>query len=306
MELEEFEKLFCAAFATTARRDPYLAAIHAGVRMTRGAAKRLLARPAIRAELERLSMRAEIVDGEVIDVEPISITHKHGPVRGLKAARAALVAKRLEALGGRPQKPAQAILEPFEKKPSAKAATHEKIKQQLGGLGMPDEPVAVSPRAARGALRAVEVLTASGEVAGTLRETVSRLERAQRGKLTGSSARRPDPSPRDPAALEKRLDALQDPNTAHEQADGTLMVTTGKVATRYEIKTWLTAVMLGELTGDVSVRMQAAALLGKSLGMFDPKQIEREREIDDLVPESEDEIRAQIEKTQLELVRLRA
>lgn len=300
MKLREFEKLFCAAFATTARRDPYLAAIHAGVRMTREDAKQLLARPAIREELERLSMRAEIVDGEVMDVEPVPITEQHGPVKGLKAARAALVAERLARLGATPQKPAQAIVEPL----TTTRTVHQRVKAQLASLGMPDEPAPVSPRAARGALRAVEVLTATGEVAGTLRETVSRLERAQRGKHKGSSARRPDPSPKDPAALAQRLDDLQDPNTAHEQADGTLMVTMDKVATRYEIKKWLTAVMLGKLTGDVGVRMQAAALLGKSLGMFDAKQIEREREIDDLVPESEDEIRAQIEKTQLELVRL--
>lgn len=277
------QKAFVAAYLGSARRDPVVAAIMAGMQVTREQARALVEHPGIRAELERRSVEAIVVDGQLVDVEQRSLRQTDGVRKGRRKLRS--VPK---------------VLRPGDLKTSQ---THDVVPgRALKGDRLPH------PR----------VLTEDGLEAGSLAETTRRLDRAAGGRsgLKGVKGS----SPKLIKHLADRFDATGDDYVAVPTPEGSLTVAT-PVKTRFELKLWLSQVVDGRLplpverpgdeptwvpVHDVGVRMQAAGLLGKALGMFSERVILDEYQRDNAAPGSEtEELQRQIQETIEELKRLK-
>ena len=258
-DLSPEEKRFAAAYVTTARRDARMAATHAGLALDTCSAMQYLARPGVRAEVERLSFVAKCQDGKLIDVKPLHPLNPKAPVTPVSAARRDLLAE-LRAK----------VLDNSENAATANTA------------------------------RNPDIITSTGEIAGSAKEVFNRTLRAQRVKASPV-----EPEVKPDGALENRLARMQESPALDDRGDGALYLYGKEIATPYDIKRFWTAVMNGTLTVDVHLRLQASALLGKSYGMFDAKTIERERTLDKLTPDKVEDIKAEIERTNAELQRLK-
>jgi hypothetical protein len=250
-----------------------MALIHAGLGSDTASAIQLLASDPVRNEVERLSMVAKIEDGQVIDVKP---------------------------------------LHPLQKKPPTRAVSHARrdLRNDLRGepkLGRKKPADDISERDKHSAKKRVDILTERGHVAGTVHEIYKRLQKAKARDKPNSAFNNPEPEVIDADKLEARLARAQTENVAQDRGDGALyLYSGGDVATPYDIKKFLTAGMRGDLTHEPTVRLQCAALMAKVLGMLDAKTIERERQMEKLVLETEDDIRKEIEKTKAQMARLQA
>ncbi len=231
------DKAFVAAYVGTARGSAVAAAAMAGLYLTEAKALAFAERPYIRAEIERLSMVATVVDGKLMDVNPGDPRRVH---KGIKPPPRPNILEQLRAKKRPPLKP------------------------------LPDAVVMLD----------------SGMIAGTLEETTQRLSQVvKRGAPVGTSKAlrekleedfdrmepgrvRMEPGETDAQAIEdaEKLGVVNGRITAVARPNGTITPAVN-VATRYELKQWLTGVMKDD-SQDIGVRLQAVAMLGKSLGLF--------------------------------------
>lgn len=146
------------------------------------------------------------------------------------------------------------------------------------------------------------IMTEDGDVAGTLEDNVARLE-----KVVTSDAYLKSMGTSDKlvAHLAQRYDETGKEGVVYNGADGQPKVVT-RVKTRYDLKLWLSNV-IDDPAQEIHVKMQAAALLGKSLGLFSERVIadeyKRETEIKD---SSAAELREKIASQRARLARLTA
>lgn len=224
------DKAFVAAYVGTARGSAVAAAAMAGLYLTEAKALAFAERPYIRAEIERLSMVATVVDGKLMDVNPADPRRVH---KGIKPPPRPNILEQLRERKRPPLKP------------------------------LPDAVVMLD----------------SGMIAGTLEETTQRLSQViKRGAPVGTSKAlqekleedfdRMEPGETDAQALEdaEKLGVVNGRITAVQRPNGTITPAVN-VATRYELKQWLTGVMKDD-SQEIGVRLQAVAMLGKSLGLF--------------------------------------
>lgn len=241
MALSRKQKMFVAAFLGSARRNASVAAVMAGINIPAEGAKALVEHPEIKAELERLNMKAIVVDGELIDVEPGDLDpmrkfHRNG---------------RNKLLVSMPN--------PDNAPPT--------LLERLGGKKKKESLESIAENLPEGT-----IITEDGAIAGTADETFRRINRINihDGHLQSVKTS----SPQLQAMLEKKYEDMQKENIARTAPDGTLRVTT-KVKTRFEIKEFFSKLVDDERL-DAHTRMTAAVALGRTLGMFNERIIERE------------------------------
>jgi hypothetical protein len=337
-KLSTSQQAFVAAFVGTAKRNAHLAARMAGLNLNVHQAQALLLHPHVRAEIERRTMVVKVVDGHVLDVTPGPLgepTRKHhvpyAARAQVEAERAQERAQRIRQLreGGEPvapPKPAMAPPSPAEDEPvgepgvepenAPEPATAPRRRGRPPGSKNRVRPAADATPPTPGDEPPV-ILTADGNIAGSLQEQATRLERAAR------QGRQPPARSTEElqASLVERFHETGKEGVAHVTPDGQLALVV-PVMTRYDIKVFLSEMVKGymrlpagdgleervELINDPALRLQAAGVLGKAMGLFSEKVINDEylREVGgDAAAGSVDELKARADQTRLMVQQLR-